>query len=146
VTVISQSLRKQQDGLRMGADNYYATSDEATFTELAGRFDLIINTVSASVDLDAFLNLLAVDGALINVGAPAEPLAVGVIPLLSRRRTLAGSAIGGIRETQEMLDFCAQNGIAPEIELISAGQINDAWERVVASDVRYRFVIETATL
>jgi uncharacterized zinc-type alcohol dehydrogenase-like protein len=146
VTVLSQSLRKKEDGLRLGADHYHATSDETTFQELAGRFDLIINTVSANVDINAFLGLLAVDGALVNVGAPADALPVNVFSLLTKRRTFAGSAIGGIRETQEMLDFCAEHGIAPEIEMVSADQVNDAWERVLASDVRYRFVIDTATL
>jgi uncharacterized zinc-type alcohol dehydrogenase-like protein len=146
VTVLSQSLRKQEDGLRLGARGYYATSDPETFDELAGRFDLIINTVSAKVDVNAFLRLLTVDGALVNVGAPAEPLSIDVFALIGGRRTYAGSAIGGIRETQEMLDFCAEHGIAAEIERISADQINDAWERVLASDVRYRFVIDAATL
>jgi uncharacterized zinc-type alcohol dehydrogenase-like protein len=146
VTVLSQSLRKQEDGLRMGADAYHATSDRATFKELAGRFDLIINTVSAKLDIGAFLRLLRTDGALVNVGAPPEPLPVGVFNLLLQRRSFAGSAIGSIRETQEMLEFCAEHGIAAEIEVISAEQINDAWERVLASDVRYRFVIDTATL
>ncbi|HMJ36349.1 MAG TPA: NAD(P)-dependent alcohol dehydrogenase [Baekduia sp.] len=146
VTVLSQSLRKKDDGLRLGADHYHATSDPSTFEELAGRFDLIINTVSAKVDINAFLGLLAVDGALVNVGAPAEALPVNVFSLLPKRRAFAGSMIGGIRETQEMLDFCAEHGIAPEIELVSADEVNDAWERVLASDVRYRFVIDTATL
>jgi len=146
VTVLSQSLRKQDDGLEMGADHYYATSDRATFKQLAGRFDLIVNTVSAVIDITAFIKLLATDGALVNVGAPAEPLPVGVFSLLLQRRSFAGSAIGGIRETQEMLDFCAEHGIGAEIEVIAADQINEAWERVLASDVRYRFVIDTATL
>jgi uncharacterized zinc-type alcohol dehydrogenase-like protein len=146
VTVLSQSLRKQDDGRRLGADAYYATSDAATFKELAGRFDLIVNTVSARVDVNAFLGLLATDGTMVNVGAPAEPLPVGVFSLLTQRRSFAGSAIGGIRETQEMLDFCAEHGIGAEIEVIGADQINEAWERVLASDVRYRFVIDTATL
>jgi uncharacterized zinc-type alcohol dehydrogenase-like protein len=146
VTVLSQSLRKQEDGLRLGADHYHATSDPATFTALAGRFDLIVNTVSAELDISAFLGLLATDGTLVNVGAPAAPLPVGVFSLIGQRRSFAGSAIGGIRETQEMLDFCAEHGLGADIEVISAGQINEAWERVLASDVRYRFVIDTATL
>jgi uncharacterized zinc-type alcohol dehydrogenase-like protein len=146
VTVLSQSLRKRDDGLRLGADHYYATSEKQTFAELAGRFDLIINTVSAVVDVSAFLGLLAVDGALVNVGAPAGALPVNVFSLLAKRRTFAGSAIGGIRETQEMLDFCAEHGITPEIEVVSADRINNAWGRVLASDVRYRFVIDIATL
>jgi uncharacterized zinc-type alcohol dehydrogenase-like protein len=146
VTVLSQSLRKQEDGLKLGADDYRATSDPQTFDELAGRFDLIVNTVSAAIDINAFLRLLATDGTLVNVGAPAEPLPVGVFSLMLQRRSFAGSGIGGIRETQEMLDFCAEHGIAAEIEVISAERINDAWERVLASDVRYRFVIDIATL
>ncbi len=146
VTVLSQSLRKKDDGLKLGADGYYATSDDATFDELAGRFDLIINTVSAKLEMGKFFSLLKTDGALVNVGAPPEPLPVPVFSLLMQRRTFAGSAIGSIRETQEMLDFCAEKGIAPEIEKVTADQINDAWERVLASDVRYRFVIDNATL
>ena len=145
VTVLSQSLKKQEDGLRLGADHYHATSDPETFRELAGRFDLIINTVSAGVDINAFLQLVNVDGALVNVGAPAEPLPVQAFALLVGRRSFAGSGIGGIAETQEMLDFCAEHGIASEVELISAEQINEAYERVLASDVRYRFVIDAAT-
>jgi uncharacterized zinc-type alcohol dehydrogenase-like protein len=146
VTVLSQSLKKQEDGLRLGADHYHATSDPDTFEQLAETFDLIINTVSASIDVDAYLGLLAVDGTLVNVGAPAEPLSVNVFSLITGRRSYAGSMIGGIAETQEMLDFCAEHGIASEIELISADQVNEAYERVLASDVRYRFVIDTATL
>jgi alcohol dehydrogenase (NADP+) len=146
VTVLSQSLRKQEDGLKLGADHYYATSDPATFKELSGCFDLIINTVSARIDVSDFLGLLVTDGTMVNVGAPAEPLPVGVFSLLMQRRSFAGSAIGGIRETQEMLDFCAEHGIGAEIEVIGADRINEAWERVLASDVRYRFVIDAATL
>jgi uncharacterized zinc-type alcohol dehydrogenase-like protein len=146
VTVLSQSLRKQEDGLKLGANAYYATSDDATFAELAGRFDLIINTVSAGIDIGRFLGLLRTDGSLVNVGAPPEPLPVPVFPLIMQRRSFAGSAIGGIRETQEMLDFCAEHGIAAEIEVISAAEVNEAWERVLASDVRYRFVIDNSTL
>src|SRR3954465_13981694 len=146
VTVLSQSLKKQEDGLRLGADHYYATGDPETFTLLAGSFDLILNTVSAKVDVDAYLGLLAVNGALVNVGAPAEPMSLNVFSLIGGRRTYAGSMIGGIGETQEMLDFCAEHGLGAEIELIGADRINDAYERVLASDVRYRFVIDTATL
>ncbi|MEP7765440.1 NAD(P)-dependent alcohol dehydrogenase [Sanguibacter sp. 25GB23B1] len=146
VTVLSQSLKKQEDGLRLGADHYYATSDPDTFSVLASSFDLIINTVSADVDINAYLSLLAVDGTLVNVGAPAAPLPVQAFSLIPARRSFAGSTIGSIGETQEMLDFCAEHGIGSEIETISADQINEAWERVVASDVRYRFVIDTATL
>jgi uncharacterized zinc-type alcohol dehydrogenase-like protein len=146
VTVLSQSLKKQEDGLRLGASDYFATGDPATFSRLAGRFDLIINTVSAPIDVDAYLSLLAVDGTLVNVGAPAEPLSLHVMSLVGGRRNYAGSMIGGIAETQEMLDFCAEHGIGAEVEVISADRINDAYERVLASDVRYRFVIDAATL
>ena len=146
VTVLSQSLKKQEDGLRLGADHYYATSNPETFEKLAGSFDLVLNTVSAAIDVNAYLSLLAVDGALVNVGAPPEPLSVNVFSLILARRSFAGSMIGGIRETQEMLDFCAAHHLGAEIEVIGADQINEAYERVLASDVRYRFVIDTSTL
>ncbi|MFJ9714073.1 NAD(P)-dependent alcohol dehydrogenase [Streptomyces sp. NPDC101234] len=146
VTVLSQSLKKTDDGLRLGADHYYATSDPATFEELAGTFDLIVNTVSAKLDLDAYLSLLAVGGTMVNVGAPREPLSLSVFSLLSRGRSYAGSSIGGIRETQEMLDFCGEHGIGAEIEVIPVDKVNEAYERVLSSDVRYRFVIDIATL
>lgn len=146
VTVLSQTLKKKEDGLRLGADLYYATSDPETFNKLAGTFDLIVNTVSAKIDMNAYLSLLALDGTLVNVGAPAEPLPVQVFSLIPHRRSFAGSMIGGIRETQEMLDFCAEHDITPEIEVISANQIDEAWERVLASDVRYRFVIDISTM
>jgi alcohol dehydrogenase (NADP+) len=145
VTVLSQSLKKQEDGLRLGADHYYATSDPDTFTVLAGRFDLIVNTVSAAVPLDDYLRLLAVEGTLVNVGAPAEPLSLNAFSLLTNGRSFTGSMIGGIAETQEMMNFCALHGLGAEIEVIAAEQINDAFERVLASDVRYRFVIEAGT-
>ena len=146
VTVLSQSLKKQEDGLRLGADHYFATSDPDTFEQLAGKFDLIVNTVSAHIDVDAYLGLLAVDGTLVNVGAPAEPLSLSVFSLISARRSYAGSMIGGIAQTQEMLDFCAEHHIGADVEVIPADRINEAYERVLASDVRYRFVIDTATL
>ncbi len=146
VTVLSQSLKKQEDGLRLGADHYYPTSDPDTFSQLAGRFDLIVNTVSAPIDVDAYLSLLAMDGALVNVGAPAEPLSLHVMSLVGGRRSYAGSMIGGIALTQEMLDFCAEHGLGAEVEVIAADQVNEAYERVLASDVRYRFVINTASL
>jgi uncharacterized zinc-type alcohol dehydrogenase-like protein len=146
VTVLSQSLKKQEDGLRLGADHYYATSDPDTFTQLANSFDLMINTVSANVDLDAYLSLLAVNGTLVEVGAPEHPMSVAAFSLIPNRRSLAGSVIGGIAETQQMLDFCAEHGLGAEIEVIGADKINEAYDRVVASDVRYRFVIDTSTL
>ena len=146
VTVLSQSLRKQADGLELGADAYYATSDDATFDELAGRFDLIVNTVSAGIDIGRFLSLVKTNGTLVNVGAPSEPLPVPAFALIMQRRSFAGSAIGSIGETQEMLEFCAEHGIGAEIEVISADQVNEAWGRVLSSDVRYRFVIDNSTL
>jgi uncharacterized zinc-type alcohol dehydrogenase-like protein len=146
VTVLSQSLRKQDDGLKMGADHYYATSDPKTFEELAGTFDIILSTVSAPLDFGAFLSLLKTDGALVNVGAPEEPISLNLFSVIMGRKSLSGSGIGGIQETQEMLDFCAEHGLGAEIELISASEINEAYERVLASDVRYRFVIDNATI
>lgn len=146
VTVLSQSLRKKDDGLKLGADHYYATSDPETFEKLRGSFDIILSTVSAPLDFAAYLSLLKTDGALVNVGAPEEPVSLNLFALLGGRKTLAGSMIGGIRETQEMLDFCAEHGIGAEIELIAASEINEAYERVLKSDVRYRFVIDTATI
>ncbi|MGP9490492.1 NAD(P)-dependent alcohol dehydrogenase [Glutamicibacter sp. 287] len=146
VTVLSQSLKKKEDGLHMGASDYRATSDENTFKELQKSFDLIINTVSASINVSDYLGLLRVNGTMVNVGAPAEPLPVNAFALIGGRRSFAGSQIGGIEETQEMLNFCAEHGIGAEVEVIAAEQINEAYERVMKSDVRYRFVIDTATL
>ena len=145
VTVLSQTLSKQEDGLRLGADRYFATSDRETFRELRGSFDVILNTVSAVIDLRSYLGLLDVDGTIVCVGAPAEALALNAGSLIAGRRSIAGSNIGGIRETQEMLDFCAEHGITARIEVIPASDINAAYERVLASDVRYRFVIDAAT-
>ncbi|MFF3176496.1 NAD(P)-dependent alcohol dehydrogenase [Streptomyces sp. NPDC057900] len=146
VTVLSQTLRKEADGLKLGADHYFATSDPKTFEQLKGSFDLIISTVSAPLPLDTYLALLKTDGAMVNVGAPEEPVSLNLFSVIGGRKTLAGSGIGGIRETQEMLDFCAEHSLGAEIELIRADQINEAYERVLASDVRYRFVIDTATI
>lgn len=146
VTVLSQSLKKMEDGLRLGADEYYATSDPETFRKLRGRFDLILNTVSANLDMGAYLSLLATDGTLVELGAPEKPLVVPFFPLAAYRRSLSGSLIGGIPETQDMLDFCAEHDVTPEIEVIAPDYINEAYERVLASDVRYRFVIDTASL
>jgi alcohol dehydrogenase (NADP+) len=146
VTVLSQSLKKMEDGLRLGARHYYATSDPETFRELAGEFDVIVNTVSANLDLDQYVSLLRVDGTLVEVGLPERPMVVSPMPLVGMRRSLSGSMIGGIAETQEMLDFCAAHGVTPEIEVIQPDYINEAYERVLASDVRYRFVIDTDSL
>ncbi len=148
VTVLSQTLGKKDDGLAFGATDYYATGDASTFEALKHRFDLIINTVSAPIDMAAYLGLLRLDGTLVSVGAPPQPLAVPVFSLFANRLSFAGSGIGSIAETQQMLDFCAEHGIAPETELIdaSAAAVNEAWERVLRSDVRYRFVIDIDTL
>lgn len=146
VTVLSQSLKKMEDGLRLGAEHYYATSDRATFKDLRGRFDVILNTVSASLDLGAYLNLLTLDGTLVELGMPEHALTVPPSPLVRMRRSVTGSLIGGIAETQEMLNFCAEHGVRPEIEVIEPDYINTAYERVLASDVRYRFVIDTESL
>ncbi|MEW1694360.1 NAD(P)-dependent alcohol dehydrogenase [Streptomyces sp. NPDC093249] len=146
VTVLSRSLHKREDGLKLGADDFRATSDPRTFTDLAGTFDLVISTVSAPLDFDAYLGLVRTDGALVNVGAPEEPVKIGLFSLIGGRKTLAGSMIGGIAETQEMLDFCAEHGLGAEIEVIEADRINEAYERVMASDVRYRFVIDASTI
>jgi uncharacterized zinc-type alcohol dehydrogenase-like protein len=145
VTVLSQTLSKQEDAHKLGADHFYATRDEVTFEKLKGSFDLIINTVSAVLPIDAYLSLLRLNGTLVNVGAPPVPLQVQAFSLVNNRRSFAGSLIGGIRETQEMLDFCAEHGLGSEIEIISGDQIDEAYDRVVDSDVRYRFVIDTAT-
>jgi len=146
VTVLSQSLKKMEDGLRLGAKAYHATSDRDTFKTLRNSFDVILNTVSADLDLGRFLGMLDLDGAFVELGLPENPMVVPAFALLGMRRSLTGSAIGGIAETQEMLDFCAEHGIASEVEVIEPDYINEAYERVVASDVRYRFVIDTSSL
>ncbi|HEU5046586.1 MAG TPA: NAD(P)-dependent alcohol dehydrogenase [Rickettsiales bacterium] len=146
VTVLSHSLKKQEDGKRMGADYFYSTSEPETFEKLKGHFDLIINTVSAKIDWNEYLNLLKVDGTMVLVGVPEEQVPLGAFSLIMGRRSLAGSLIGGIKETQEMLDFCGKHNVTPDIELIPAQKINEAYERVLKSDVRYRFVIDIATI
>ena len=146
VTVLSQSLSKKEDGLRLGADHYYATSDAETFTKLAGTFDLLIMTVGIALDWNAYLSLLKVDGSMVVVGAPEHPVPVHAFSLIPGRRSLSGSMIGSIKETQEMLDFCGKHNIASEIEVINIDQVNEAYERVLKSDVRYRFVIDIASL
>jgi uncharacterized zinc-type alcohol dehydrogenase-like protein len=146
VTVISQTLSKQEDGLKLGADHYYASSDPSTFKDLRSSFDLIINTISADMDIDAYARTLRLNGTMVFVGLPENPQSFGAGSLIGGRRSLAGSNIGGIPETQEMLDFCAEHQIGAEIETISADDIDDAYERVIGSKVRYRFVIDTATI
>ncbi|WP_241386552.1 NAD(P)-dependent alcohol dehydrogenase [Rhodococcus sp. CH91] len=145
VTVLSHSLSKREDGIRFGAAHYVATSDPAVFKELRGSFDLILNTVSVNLDMDRYLSLLRLHGTLVELGLPEQPLSLRAFSLGMNDRAIAGSNVGGIAATQEMLDFCAEHGIGAEIELISAEQINEAYDRVVASDVRYRFVIDAST-
>jgi alcohol dehydrogenase (NADP+) len=145
VTVLSQSLKKMEDGLRLGASDYYATEDPNTFDTLAGSFDLIVNTASANLDIGSYMNLLDVDGTLVDVGLPENAMSVPAFALTTMRRRLSGSQMGGIAETQEMLNFCGLHDIRAEIELIEADYINEAYRRVLASDVRYRFVIDTSS-
>lgn len=146
VTVLSQSERKRADALAMGADHFLAMNTDGVFEENAFRFDFLLNTVSAPHDYNAYLSLLRRDGRMVVVGVPPEPIPVAAMPLIFARRSISGSLIGGIRETQEMLDFCGQHGIVCDIELIRMEQINEAYERMLKSDVRYRFVIDIASL
>jgi uncharacterized zinc-type alcohol dehydrogenase-like protein len=146
VTVLSHSDKKRDDALKMGAHEFVSTRDKTAFERYASSFDLIINTVSADVDMASYFGLLKLDGALVVVGLPEKPLSIQPFPLVMKRRTYAGSLIGSIKETQEMLDFCAAKGITPEIEVIPPAQVNAAYERVTKSDVRYRFVIDMATV
>ena len=146
VTALSRSESKREDARTLGADHYVATGDAGAMDALDGRFDLIVNTVSAPLPLDAYVATLRVDGAMVNVGAPPEPMPIRLPSLIGGRRSLAGSAIGGIRETQEMLDFCAGHGLGADIEVIEAAGIDAAYDRVVEGNVRYRFVIDTESL
>lgn len=142
VTVISTSDRKKADAERMGARHFLINSDKAAVAAAAESFDLIINTVSATHEIAGHLNLLAKDGTMVMLGLTTEGLPVYALPLLWRRRRVAGSLIGGIRETQEMLDFCAAHGIACDVEVIAPHRINEAYARMERSDVRYRFVLD----
>lgn len=147
VTVLSHSENKRDDAKKLGADRFVVTKTPEAFQENALYFDLIINTVSsASLDMASYFSTLKLDGALVNVGAPEHPLSVSVFPLIMMRRSFAGSGIGSIKETQEMLDFCAQHNITPEIEVIPPSQVNQAYERVLKSDVKYRFVMDMAKI
>jgi len=145
VTVLSHSPEKKNDALNLGADDFIVTRDPEVFVANAGRFSFILDTVSAQHDYNAYLNLLGRDGTLVLVGVP-EPSPLAAWPLISGRRRIAGSLIGGIRETQEMLDFCAEHGIAADVEVIPIQRVNEAFERTLKSDVRYRFVIDMASL
>jgi uncharacterized zinc-type alcohol dehydrogenase-like protein len=145
VTVLSHSPGKQEDAARLGADDFVVTSRDDAFEKNAGRFGFILDTVSAAHDYSSYLRLLRRDGTMVLVGLP-DPSLLEPGALINRRRRLAGSVIGGIRETQEMLDFCAEHGIASDIEVIPIQQVNEAYERTLKSDVRYRFVIDMASL
>jgi uncharacterized zinc-type alcohol dehydrogenase-like protein len=146
VTVLSHSDKKRADAKRLGAQAFYSTSKPDTFSQLENRFDFILDTVSAPHDLDAYLELLKTDGTMILVGVPEKPAALGALPLISKRRRLVGSMIGGIKETQEMLDFCAKRKLVADIEVIPIQQVNEAYDRLVRGDVRYRFVIDMQSL
>jgi uncharacterized zinc-type alcohol dehydrogenase-like protein len=146
VVLFTTSSNKVADGLRLGADEVVVSKNDAEMVKHAGSFDFILDTVSAEHNLNSYLDLVKLDGTLTLVGASPAPLPLMVGSLLFRRRSLAGSIIGGIRETQEMLDFCGEHGIASDIELIRIQQINEAFERLAKSDVKYRFVIDMASL
>jgi alcohol dehydrogenase (NADP+) len=146
VTVLSTSKTKEQDARRLGAHDFVVSLDPKNLEVLANRFDFILDAVSAPHDLNAYLNLLRRDGAMVMVGVPAKPLEVHAFSLIPKRRTLAGSMIGGIRETQEMLDYCAEKNITSDVEVIPIQQVEAAYERTIKGDVRYRFVIDMRTL
>ena len=146
VTMLSTSASKEADARRLGATAFALTKDKATFSKLAGHFDLLLDTVSAPHDLNAYLGLLRPVGTLVIVGVPTEPAAVSAFSLIWGNKRLAGSGIGGMQETQEMLDFCATHKIVSDIELIPIQKINEAYERTIKADVRYRFVIDNASL
>jgi uncharacterized zinc-type alcohol dehydrogenase-like protein len=146
VTMLSRSKSKEKDATELGAKHFKLTTDKDTMTELANSFDFIIDTVSAAHDYNEYLKLLKTDGVMILVGAPPEPLPVSAFPLILGRRSLVGSLVGGLKETQEMLDYCAEHNITSDVEVISMDQINEAYDRTLAGDVHYRFVIDMATL
>lgn len=146
ITVLSHSLKKQEDAKKMGAHNFYATSNPKTFEKFEGYFDIIVNTVSTDLNLSQYLNLLKLDGTMVIVGAPEKDARVSAQSLISGRRNLAGSLIGGINETQEMLNFCSKHDIACDVELIPIQKVNEAYGRILDSDVRYRFVIDLNSL
>jgi uncharacterized zinc-type alcohol dehydrogenase-like protein len=146
VIVLSHSLKKEADAKRLGASEFFATSNPETFVKLERHFDLIINTVSVELDWNEYLKLLKRDGTLVLLGVPSTAPQVQAFPLIGGRRSLAGSLIGGIAETQEMLDFCGKHEITSDIELIDIQNINEAYERMLKGDVKYRFVIDTESL
>ena len=146
VTAISRSASKKADALAMGAKEYLATSDSSVIEKAQERFDLIINTVSSAADMNTYLGMLKRDGVMVLVGAPSEPLPVHPFSLIPKRKSLAGSTIGGMRETQEMLNFCGKHKLGADIEVIAIDKINEAYKRLQKSDVRYRFVIDIGSL
>ncbi|MCX5723154.1 MAG: NAD(P)-dependent alcohol dehydrogenase [Nitrospirae bacterium] len=146
VTVLSTSERKRQDAERLGASDFALTSQPETFTKLQRRFDFILDTVSAPHNYNDYVNLLKTDGTMILVGVPDKPTLLEPFPLILHRRRIAGSVIGGIRETQEMLDFCAAHRIESDVEVIPIQQVNEAYERVLRGDVRFRFVIDLGSM
>ena len=146
VTMISHSKNKEEDAMSLGAHHFLYSGDDGQMKAARNSFDIVVNAVSADIDVVPYLNLLGLDGVMALVGAPPKPMAIPAFALFDQRRTLSGSMIGGIPQTQEMLDFCGANDIVSEIETIAVDQVNEAWKRVVASDVRYRFVIDTASL
>lgn len=146
VTVLSTSRSKEADAKKLGAHKFVVTSDKEQVKAVTGYFDFILDTVSADHDMDLYLSLLRTDGALIGVGVPSKPYSVRPFSILGGRKSLTGSGIGGLPETQEMLDFCAEHGIVSDIEMIDIKDIKTAYERMLKGDVRYRFVIDIATL
>jgi uncharacterized zinc-type alcohol dehydrogenase-like protein len=146
VVLFTTSPGKVADGKRLGAHEVVLSKDEAQMAAHAGSFDFILDAVAATHDLNAYFNLLKRDGNLVLVGAPEKPLPVAAFPLIMRRRSFSGSLIGGLPETQEMLDFCGQHNITSDVEMIRMDQINEAYERMLKSDVKYRFVIDMASL
>lgn len=145
VIVFSTSPEKEKDAKRLGARGFVLSSNADAMQKMAGRLDLIIDTVSAPHDINGYLNLLKLDGTMVLVGVPTEPAALEAFSLISGRRRIAGSLIGGIAETQEMLDFCAKKKVLSDVEVIPASLINEAYERTIRGDVKYRFVIDAAT-
>jgi uncharacterized zinc-type alcohol dehydrogenase-like protein len=146
VTVLSHSPSKEKDALAMGAHHFVSTKDEKVFADLEKTFDVILNTISAEIDINLYLNLLKLDGTLVVIGLPGKPYAVHVGTLLNGRRSIGGSMIGGIPELQEMLNFCGEHKITSDVEVIKADYINEAYTRTIASDVKYRFVIDASTI
>lgn len=146
VTMLSTSPSKEADARRLGAHAFALTSDPATFERLAGSFDIIVNTISAPHDYNQYLGLLKVQGVMVLVGVPPEAVPVAAISLIFGNKRLAGSLIGGISETQEMLDYCGKHNIVSDVEVIPVQKVNEAYERVLKGDVRYRFVIDAASL